>query len=86
MWQLAVRVVTGGGMANNKMVIGANLFKITVDVNSITISTTYRVIVDIETTSEHKYPKGAMCQFVTVYELMGWIVQHTLVNSSSYIE
>jgi hypothetical protein len=40
----------------------------------------------MKTTSGYKYPKETMCQLAAAHELMGWIVQHTLVNSSSYIE
>jgi hypothetical protein len=80
-------MVTGSG--GEEVITGnrdTNPFKITIDVNSITIPTTCRVIVDMKTTSGHKYPKRTMCQLAAVYELIKWIIQHTLVNPSPYIK
>jgi hypothetical protein len=70
------KMVTGGKMANsdrivnNKIVISANLFKIIIDVNSITILTTCGIIVDMKTTSRYKYLKEAICQLTVVHELI----------------
>jgi hypothetical protein len=55
-------IVNSGGMVNSRVVTddgvtsgrNTNPFKITVNVNSITIPTIYRVIVDIETISTLK--------------------------------
>ncbi len=42
--------------------------------------------VDMETTSEYSFNKGAMCQIVVGHKYKNFEIQHTLVDPSPYIQ
>jgi hypothetical protein len=82
------RVVIGGGMViSSKKTLGGvirdtNLVKITIDLNTITISTTCRVIADIEILSEYIILKKKNVSTCNASKVMKMKIQSTLVNSS----
>jgi hypothetical protein len=85
-------VVIGGGMvigsriALSGVIRDTNLFKITIDLNIITISITCGVIANMETLSGYAYSKKRMCQLIVAIEVIRMKVQSTLVNLSPQIK